>query len=306
MLTRTRYAMCDSPTGLLVFAMKGLGLLAPRMQFSPEQLITFTNLAWLPGPEYAMRFWAHCAANAEEQGKEKKPVANKPRVGITVFLGGDNQDPPDETAAQETGGGAIRLEALGNSKDRAEYACPAWGKTRYDVLFSQRIDGQPGLLAWERPAVILAGVRGLANELLKADQCLAPPASNTPPTDEPLDSVVVDEETPTQEGGLKPPVRPTLEQGDSSRTRIGSPDGGLKPPERPLLEQGDSSRTKVGSIGSQPSASPKGKEIEVSPSPALRDTTKTPDETGSETPSPGTPDTVVLVTAPTDELRAEP
>lgn len=298
--------MCDSPTGLLVLAMKGLSLLAPRMQFTPEQLITFTNLAWLPGPEYAMRFWAHCATSTEELGKENNNVTIKPKVGITVFLGGDDQQPADETAAQEAGQGAIRLEALGDPKDRAGYSCPAWGKTHYDVLFSQRVEGQPGLLAWERPDVILAGIRGLAGEILKVDNRLAPILPDTTAADEALDSVVVDEETPTQEGGLKPPQRPTLEQGDSSRTRVGSPDGGLKPPERPLLEQGDSSGTKVGSIGSQQASSSKGKEIEVLPPPAPLDPAKRPEESGSDTPSPGTPDTVVLVTAPTDEVPTKP
>lgn len=296
MLTKTRYAMCDSPTGLLVFVMKMLGLLAPRMQFTPEQLITFTNLAWLPGPEYAMRFWAHCAANSEEQEKTKKPAINKPQVGITVFLGGDDQETADMTAAQEVGEGAIRLEPPLKSETGAGYTCPAWGKTHYNVLFSQRVGGQPGLLAWERPEVILAGIRGFAEEVVKVDKRLAPPAET--PTTEPLESVVVEEQTAAQDGTLQPPARPTLEQEDSSRTRVGSPDGGLKPPARPTLEQGDSSRTQVGSL---PPASPKGKESEVLPCQATEDATKHEDGYESGTATPDTPDTVVLVTAPPDE-----
>lgn len=294
--------MCDSPTGLLVFAMKGLSLLAPRMQFTPEQLITLTNLAWLPGPEYAMRFWAHCAAKDERQDKDRKPAVSKPKVGITVFLGGDDQEPADDTATQEVGEGAIRLETPLRSEAGAGYTCPAWGKTHYNVLFSQRVRGQPGLLAWERPHIILDGIRGLANELLKVDKRLAPPSETV--NAEPLASVVVEEQIPPQDGGLKPPARPALEQGDSSRTRVGSPDGGLKPPERPKFEQGDSSRTQV---ASQPASSPKSKEPDIIPPPAAaEDATKPQDGNASETPSPGTPDTVVLVTAPTDEDSTKP
>lgn len=287
-LTYTRYAMCDSPTGLLVFAMKGLSFFAPRMQFTPEQIITFTNLAWLPGPEYAMRFWARCAAAGEEEkNKERKPLVSKPRVAITVFLGGEDEAPGDEMTAQEAGEGAIRLEAPLKVDMRAWYTCPAWAKTHYNVLFSQRISGRPGLLAWARPEVILTGVRGLAKEVSKTDQRLGPARGQTAV---PLESVVVGEQTAAQakDGGLKPPERPSLGQGDSSRTRVGSPDGGLKPPERPLLEQGDSSRTQV---GSQPPSSPKGKERESMPS-ATADEPKQPGG-DIETPRPGTPDTIV-------------
>ncbi|CAN8095852.1 unnamed protein product [Discula destructiva] len=300
------YAMCDSPTGLLVFAMKGLGLLAPRMQFTPTQLITFTNLAWLPGPEYAMRFWAHCAANDESQEKERKPSVNKPKVGITVFLGGNDQEQVDETTVQEVGEGAIRLDLETPLKTEAVtgYACPAWAKTHYNVLFSQRISGQPGLLAWERPEVILAGIRGLANEVVKTDQHLWPPSSaDILPATEPLESVVVEEQTATVDGGLKPPIRPALTQDGSSRTRVGSPEGGLKPPERPTLEQGDSSQTQV---GSQPPSSPKGKEPEMAPAPAVEEAAKPQDGNETDQPSPDTPDTVVLVTAPTDEKLTKP
>ncbi|RYC54684.1 hypothetical protein CHU98_g11531, partial [Xylaria longipes] len=87
------YALCDSPTGLLVFVMKGLRLLAPRKEFSPTEIINFTQLAWLPGPEAALRFWAHCSRHPENSdssssgGGGKKKSGKKPRVALTVFLG---------------------------------------------------------------------------------------------------------------------------------------------------------------------------------------------------------------------------
>ena len=51
------YALCDSPGGILAYILKGLRILNPthNSSFSQDQLITLTNLAWLPGPEYPSR-----------------------------------------------------------------------------------------------------------------------------------------------------------------------------------------------------------------------------------------------------------
>lgn len=271
--------MCDSPTGLLVFAMKGLSLLRPRMQLTPEQIITFTNLAWLPGPEYAMRFWARCAAADDAKPKETKKTINKPKVGITVFLGGDDDDTTgDASAAAEAGEGAIRLEAPMPLGISTGYACPAWANPHYNVLYSQRVAGKPGLLAWERPEVLLTGIRGLAREIIKVDQRLDPKPLLVPEsTTAPLEQIVI------------------ADEGEVAGA------GGLKPPERPVLEQGDSSRTQV---ASQPPSSPKGKEIEAdlaSPKKTVEDDEEEEEEERDRSEREETPDTVVLVTAPTDD-----
>lgn len=229
-----------------------------------------------------MRFWAHCAADNETKSRgSSKPATNKPKVAITVFLGGKHEEAGDASTAQQAGEGAIRLEAPMKVEAGAGYACPAWGNTHYNVLFSQRVAGNPGLLAWERPEVILAGIRGLAKEILKTDKRLLPAAEA--PTAA-LENVVA--EGPTQ--------------------ATVAHDEGLKPPERPQLEQGDSSKTQV---ASQPPSSPKGKEVQMaSPAgpeviPKSTRAKKDEDHDDGETESPRgeTPDTVVLVTAPTDE-----
>ncbi|KUI56724.1 Putative epoxide hydrolase [Cytospora mali] len=263
------YAMCDSPTGILVFVMKGLRLLAPRMKPTPEQVITITNLAWLPGPEYAMRFWAHCAQHDETKGKSsKKKAATRPRVGITVFLG-DKEEEGSDSVAREAGEDAIQLEGPTNLENGTRYACPGWAKARYSVLSSQRVSGEAGLLAWERPDVILTGIRGLAKEVTKVDRRLKP---SSEPTTSPLEAVVTPKETTSKDGGLKPPERPALEQGDSSRTQVGS----------------------------QPPSSPKRKESEpVSAKPAVSPLSK--DDNDDRKYGEGkTSDTVVLVTPPKD------
>lgn len=190
------YALCDSPIGLLVFVMKGLRALGPQSNFTPEQVITFTELAWLPGPEYAMRFWAHCATHDEEEErkeKEKKATAQatKPRVAITVFLGGK-----DSTSGLVATDGDVELTALPPpvpTDDKQKYVCPAWGNAHYNVLHTQRVAGKPGLLAWERPEVIVNGIRGLAREILRLDKRLAPATAAVAPqtATAPLQKVVV-------------------------------------------------------------------------------------------------------------------
>ncbi|OTB05846.1 hypothetical protein M426DRAFT_125994 [Hypoxylon sp. CI-4A] len=174
------YALCDSPTGLLVFVKKSLRLLEPKKEFTPTEIINFTQLAWLPGPEAAMRFWAHCTRHPE---KMEKKVTVKPRIGLTVFLGD-----------KESTNGEVEAEAGDPSLDEAKdrYACPGWAKAKYNVVYTSRTTGRSGLLAWERPEIIVAGVRGIAVSILKTDSRLRPAAT---PEVAPLEQVVVHSDT---------------------------------------------------------------------------------------------------------------
>ena len=124
-----------------------------------------------------MRFWAWCAQHPDpdpghgDSGsiqKKKSAAATataKPKVGVTVFLG-------DEDASADF-----------------SYSCPAWARTRYSVAYAQRAPGRPGLLAWQRPEIIAAGVRGLAAALAKTDSRLRPQPSASP-TAQPGQAVV--------------------------------------------------------------------------------------------------------------------
>lgn len=235
------YALCDSPTGLLVFVMKALRTFGPRVSFTPEQIITLTELAWLPGPEYAMRFWAHCATHEDTQehlaARRTGAQAAKPRVGITVFTGGEDHTAAAPAAGPGSGGAAgtregdVQLAALPpvpsaeDSKQR--YACPAWGNAHYNVVYSQRAAGTPGLLAWERPEVIAAGARGLVKEILRVDKRIKPAA--VPPAAEsaPLQQVVVIPASEVTAGGADAGENP------SSPTPTPSPTMQLKTPPPP-------------------------------------------------------------------------
>ncbi|KAM3068942.1 hypothetical protein ACMFMG_004118 [Clarireedia jacksonii] len=136
------YALCDSPVGLLSFVATALKKKSPRHQLSKEKMIDLCQLCWLPGPEAALRYYANALQESEQLQGEKGRL-DKGRVAITVF------DSEGELAG---------------------YSPPAWGMKRHEVVFVQRATGKPGLLAWERPAVIFDGIRGLTKEVLKVDE----------------------------------------------------------------------------------------------------------------------------------------
>jgi hypothetical protein len=139
------YALCDSPVGLLSLVSSVLKRRNPAHKLEKEDIIDVTQLAWLPGPEAAMRFWAGAVSEVEEM-QVAKARGKRSKVAVTVF-------------------GA---DGVGEE----EYACPAWGEGRHEVVFSQRVNGRAGLVAWEREDVIIAGVRGLASAVAKVDQRL--------------------------------------------------------------------------------------------------------------------------------------
>ncbi|KAI1853798.1 hypothetical protein JX266_001782 [Neoarthrinium moseri] len=203
------YALCDSPTGLLVFALKSLRLLAPKRDFTPTDIITFTQLAWLPGPEAAMRYWAHCLQHPESFAKK---LPSRPKIAITVFLG----DEPVEVAAQ---GGETGEPAPASSptvlEDKDGYACPSWANSRYNVVYARRAAGKAGLLAWERPELIVDGIRGLAKEVLRLDPRLRQAVA---PATAPLERVV------SGDDGAGDPI------GNGVATTMASPEPIVQPP----------------------------------------------------------------------------
>lgn len=243
------YALCDSPTGLLVFVMKGLRLLAPHKEFTPAEIINFTQLAWLPGPEAAMRFWAHCARHPETPGKKS---SKKPHVALTVFLGDEKQQTAPSQGSGE-GDADADADAAGVCAFNAAkplYSCPAWADTRYTVLHTHRVSGNPGFLLWERPELIAAGVRDLSAAVLKADKRLQPSA--TPDTAAQRQEIALEPE-------LSSPITPA-EQPSPGSPLIPPKSGLLAPPnaggERlaPVREISDD--TKVASHETLPAKTP--------------------------------------------------
>jgi len=163
------YALCDSPVGLLSLVCSALRRKSPKHQLSKTEVIDVTQLAWLPGPEAGFRFWT---AAIKEAGLLEKEKSVRSRVAVTVF-------------------GADGLDSEG-------YTCPAWASRNHDVVFAQRATGRAGLLAWERPDVLIAGIRGLAKAIGAVDGRLKA---------KPLEEVVVlgEEAIPEESGDSSEP-----------------------------------------------------------------------------------------------------
>ncbi|KAH7033274.1 Alpha/Beta hydrolase protein [Microdochium trichocladiopsis] len=221
------YALCDSPTGLLVQVMKNLRIRGPRKEFTQTEVLNFTQLSWLPGPEAGLRYWASCSENPEEA---KSTMGTKPRVTITVFQDTESStsSSPEQAATDAT---ALRNPALVPS-----YTCPAWANAKYHVLHTTRATGAPGLLAWERPEIIAEGARNLAGSVSRIDKRLL--NAETGSSTAALAGVVVDGDHSTaassSDGG-----RPAIASADatSSNNRTPqpppltqSPSGHLAPP----------------------------------------------------------------------------
>lgn len=267
------YALCDSPTGLLAFVLKTLHLVAGPSAvaapggLTPDQILTMTNLAWLPGPEAVMRFWAYCSARqsdsdgTHETGKGSAAKsggsgASKPKVAITVFLGSEEKPEvpatetedavaePASTEQQPEATSAVDANALPwiplpqSARPAAErYICPAWGNIRFDVLHSQRVSGRAGLVAFERPEVIVDGIRGLAKEILARDSgAFRAPTARPEETEQgtsPLERVVVvgDEGAPQVTVAKPEPAHTKPTAGDEPEQQGGTSLGGLTPVE---------------------------------------------------------------------------
>ncbi|KAL7795352.1 Alpha/Beta hydrolase protein [Trichoderma ceciliae] len=154
------YALCDSPTGLLVFFLTLIRILGSEKEFTASELITITKLTWLPGPEGTVRLWAENYLSAKEETELNPP--RKPKASITVFLAGDAVGQNGSKSAQKN------VLSIANNP----YVCPSWGRQHYDVVWTSRVQGKQGLLAWEQPQVIADGARNLAKALLAVDKRL--------------------------------------------------------------------------------------------------------------------------------------
>lgn len=132
------YALCDSPVGLLSLVCSALRRKSPKHTLNSEEVINVTQLCWLPGPEAAMRFWASAASETTAASTEKR---KRGRVTLTVF----------------------------GSSEAEGYVCPAWGSSHHDIISAQRVGGTSGLLVFERPNVIIEGIRNLAKAVKKVD-----------------------------------------------------------------------------------------------------------------------------------------
>ncbi|CCE27773.1 related to epoxide hydrolase [Claviceps purpurea 20.1] len=153
------YALCDSPASLLLFILVILRNLGPEHEFSNRDVIKMVSLTWLPGPEETMRLWANCCSSSDDLSSSSL----KPKVGVTIFSG----------ANSETRGNSRQRDSLPLPvSSPGVHTCLAWGRSRFNIVSSQTVAGSPGLLAWDRPEVIVKGVRELAKAIIASDDRL--------------------------------------------------------------------------------------------------------------------------------------
>ncbi|KAK1655557.1 Alpha/Beta hydrolase protein [Colletotrichum phormii] len=164
----TSFALCDSPVGLLALVLKVIRVLGAKKEFSAAEIITFTQTAWLPGPEAAMRLWARCLTH-QETPPVSKP-SKKPNVAITVFSGtGEPGEVSGGRVANDLESQTQAPDVVSPQPASSPYVCPAWANVSYNAVHVRRVPGRPGLVAWDYPELIGDGVRGLAANLLSVD-----------------------------------------------------------------------------------------------------------------------------------------
>ncbi len=149
------YGLCDSPTGLLSLILFGLQKLAPGHGLKDAEILTIVQLAWLPGPEGALRFWsgAHTEAKTQSVGRRKAKVV------VTSY-------------SEEQGFGA--------PSGKGSWFSPVWAETRHTVLKTLRREGRRGL-PWERVEDVLDGVRALSGAVWPKPANEAPRLTSSKP-----------------------------------------------------------------------------------------------------------------------------
>lgn len=88
------YALCDSPVGLLAWTREALrSRTRVEDSFSTEDVLDFTMISWLPGPEAPLRYLASTAANAAEIRDLGERWTRTP-LGLSVFPDSQSPCPP--------------------------------------------------------------------------------------------------------------------------------------------------------------------------------------------------------------------
>lgn len=119
------YALCDSPVGLLAYIRQRLYTSSSTYPWTPTELLNWTVLHWLPGPEAGLRLHRDSARNMISVRQQWSPTP----LGITVF------------AASWRGGP------------------PAWGACVQPLLWVRRHEGCGAYAAWERPIELVDDLR---------------------------------------------------------------------------------------------------------------------------------------------------
>ena len=135
------FALADSPVGLLAFMLRHLGAIVPlstavglRRDWSRQDLLTWTMLYWLPGPEAPLK-WLRAAASEKSILSRQSSVVV---LGVSFF----------------------KLDGLPQCP-------PVWTSCYYDLRFLRRHNNgsAPVWPLWEQPSEIVVDLRDFVQAL---------------------------------------------------------------------------------------------------------------------------------------------
>jgi pimeloyl-ACP methyl ester carboxylesterase len=132
------YGLCDSPSGLLAAVLDRLHSNGQSHLWPPSDILNWTMLLWLPGPEAGLR-WLHSA------GKE-----DCLSQWTSVPLGVSSYHVPE--TVETTGPGAAK-------HDRATSPPPMWLESIQPVVWVKRTQGSAGFPAWDSASDLIVDLR---------------------------------------------------------------------------------------------------------------------------------------------------
>lgn len=126
------YALCDSPVGLLAYIRQHLHTFSRTYPWSPTDILNWTMLHWLPGPEAGIRFHRESILDMKDVLKRWSPTP----LGISVFAGSWRGPPP------------------------------VWGACVQPLMWQRRHEGSGAFAAWERPDELVEDLREFFGEVV--------------------------------------------------------------------------------------------------------------------------------------------
>lgn len=189
------YSLCDSPSGLLAWLIDALRLPASAHStkasaaapWTPTDLLNWTMMQWLPGPEAGLRW----LANARRESATLWDAYSAVPLGISCFRGngrpraepdveagegpGSGSGPPAETTAataeSEVNGGAAGGGSGGDAKKDGRCCCvtcspPLWAQAVQKLTWVKRhgrCSARPG---WEEAGETGVDMREWAGQLV--------------------------------------------------------------------------------------------------------------------------------------------
>lgn len=126
------YALCDSPVGLLAHVRQYLHTSSTHQPWTPSDILNWTMLHWLPGPEAGLRFHGQSIPDMRDVRELWSPIP----LGISVFA--DSWCGPP----------------------------PSWAACMQRLIWQRRHKGRGKFAAWERPDELVEDLREFFGEII--------------------------------------------------------------------------------------------------------------------------------------------